>query len=336
MTRVLPTTGRAPAALPLIEGLQARLVAHLEALGGAPFVPVHWLRDGGVHGGGVRYQAPTGGAFDRASVNFSAVHYDDLPDRRLASATALSAIVHPDNPAAPSLHTHVSWTELRDGTGYWRVMGDLNPSTPVEADRAQFVDAVRQAAGDAWAHGSAQGDRYFHIPALDRHRGVAHFYLEGLDSGDWDADAALAQRVGEAVIDAYAGILEDALERTVTDDLRRAQRDYHTVYLFQVLTLDRGTTSGLLVHGDNDVGILGSLPSQVDVAALRSWAERAPALQQELVRALADALPADGAVTEDAKRRLADAVRAHYRAHPDALALQARGDTVPPTVANHR
>ena len=34
--------------------------------------------------------------------------------------------------------------------------------------------------------------------------------------------------------------------------------------------------------------------------------------------------------------RLAKAVREHYQAHPEALELQARGDVVPPTVANHR
>jgi hypothetical protein len=29
-------------------------------------------------------------------------------------------------------------------------------------------------------------------------------------------------------------------------------------------------------------------------------------------------------------------VRRFFRAHPEALELQARGDVVPPTVANHR
>ena len=36
----------------------------------------------------------------------------------------------------------------------------------------------------------------------------------------------------------------------------------HSLF-FQVLTLDRGTTHGLLAHGDNDVGTLGSLPNFV-------------------------------------------------------------------------
>jgi coproporphyrinogen III oxidase len=54
------------------------------------------------------------------------------------------------------------------------------------------------------------------------------------------------------------------------------------------------------------------------------------------VRALVMALPADGSVDVPTKRRLAQTVRAHYRAHPEALQLQARGAVLPPTVANHR
>ena len=44
---------------------------------------------------------------------------------------------------------------------------------------------------------------------------------------------------------------------------RKKQLAYHTRYFYQVLLLDRGTTAGLLVHDDNDVGTLGSLPGQV-------------------------------------------------------------------------
>jgi coproporphyrinogen III oxidase len=331
-------------ALALVEGLQARHVSRLEAfsrVAGHPvaFTPVSWERDGGRHGGGTRYQA-AGGAFDRASVNVSCVHYDDRPDKALASATALSAIVHPAHPRAASMHLHVSWTARKDGRAYWRVMADLNPSIPDPVHTAQFRAALVAAAGEHFRHGSDNGDRYFHIPALDRHRGVAHFYLEGLDSGDFDADLALAESVETAVIDTYAQIITGGVSHGLppTDGERAAQRMYHTVYLFQVLTLDRGTTSGLLVHGDNDVGILGSLPSRVDRALLASWRDRVPEVQAPLVDALVEALePGETSpVDVPAKRRLADAVRAHYRAHPEALQLQARGDVLPPTVANHR
>jgi len=109
-------------------------------------------------------------------------------------------------------------------------------------------------------------------------------------------------------------------------------------YLFQVLTLDRGTTSGLLVHNNNDQGIMGSLPSAVDRALLRSWTDRVAPVQQPLVEQLAEALPhsAPSRVDEVARLRLAAVVREHYRAHPEATQHLASGHVLPPTVANHR
>lgn len=327
-----------------MESLQQRFVRGLEQLSSpqahpAAFAAVEWLRDEGRHGGGVRYELGDTPIFDRASVNVSQVHYDDLPDKKLGSATALSTIIHPRHPTAPSVHIHVSWTEMRDGRGYWRAMADLNPCIVHEEDRRSFAQAVRAAAPNEHVGGEAQGDRYFRIPALDRCRGVYHFYLEGLATGDEAADEALALGVGRAAIDVYLGILGRALARAEepTAEQRAAQLAYHTLYLFQVLTLDRGTTSGLLVHAQNDVGILGSLPSHVDRERLASFAAKVPAPQEKLVNALVDVLPAVGhAIEERTKRALAEVVRTHYLEHPEALALQASGDIVPPTVANHR
>jgi coproporphyrinogen III oxidase len=273
-------------------------------------------------------------------VNVSQVHYDDEPGRALASATALSTIIHPRSPHAPSVHIHVSWTELRSGRAYWRMMADLNPSVATPEATAMFTAALAAAAPEHHAEARAQGDRYFFIPALGRHRGATHFYLEDHASGDAGADRALAERVGRVATATYVAILDEALtaRRAITDADRAEQLAYHTLYLFQVLTLDRGTTSGLLIHDENDVGILGSLPSRIDRALLASWRARVPAPQGELVDALVAAvLPGDpAAITDDAKRALAAAVRTHYRAHPAALELQATGGVAVPTVANHR
>jgi coproporphyrinogen III oxidase len=122
-----------------------------------------------------------------------------------------------------------------------------------------------------------------------------------------------------------------------TEAEQQRQREYHSLYFLQVLTLDRGTTSGLMVHGDNDVGIFGSLPSTMDWAWLQSRVALQSPPQDALLQSLIDTLN-DGptpVVDIPTKRRLADVVRAHYRAHPAALDLQARGNIVPPTVANH-
>lgn len=345
VSRTFAASPSAARALQLVESLQRRFVGGLERVSnrvGVPssFASVEWLRDAGTHGGGERFEIADTTVFDRGSVNVSQVHYDDLPDKRLGSASALSTIIHPRHPKAPSVHIHVSWTELRDGSGYWRVMADLNPAIAVDADREWFAEALQRAAPEHWDDASAQGDRYFYIPALERTRGVCHFYLESYATDDPKADEALARRVGEAAIERYLEILERALQgaEPPTVQERDEQLRYHTLYLFQVLTLDRGTTSGLIVHDDNDIGIMGSLPSHVDRELLASWRPRMPKPQDELVAALVASLPpgTSSSVSPQAKQALAAAVRAHYEAHPEALQLQASGGIVPPTVDNHR
>jgi len=328
----------------LVDALQSYFVGKLNdishELGNQKeFEAVEWERDEGLHGGGVRYEARDESIFDRASVNVSQVHYDEDETKKLSSATAISTIIHPANPHAPSMHMHISWTQMRDGKGYWRVMGDLNPSLKNDVFQRDFEMALDRAAGEYYEEGEAQGDRYFNIPVLNRTRGVSHFYLENFNTGDFEADRAFAFNMGKAIIDAYIGITLQALQyhTTYTAEEKALQLDYHTLYLFQVLTLDRGTTSGLLVHEQNDVGIMGSIPSHINKPLLYSWLPLMIKPQDNLLLGLLDALPEGQVVLVDevVKKCLANAVRAHYKKHPEALSMQASGETVPPTVANH-
>jgi coproporphyrinogen III oxidase len=274
-------------------------------------------------------------------VNVSQVHYDDDAKKKLGSATAISTIIHPYNPFVPSMHMHISWTQMKDGTGYWRVMADLNPSIvrESESDKRRFSQTLKKVTGALYEEGAAQGDRYFYIPALQRHRGVSHYYLEGYNSGDFEADKAFVLQVGERVIEQYVSIFSDKLLEypTFTREDKEEQLSYFTLYLFQVLTLDRGTTSGLLVHDQNDVGIMGSIPSHVNRDMLASWIEKMSIPQNLLLKALLKALPnvMPTPVDEKSKKALASAVRKHYKKYPEALAMQASGEYIPATVDNH-
>jgi len=329
----------------LVEELQSYFVGKLNdvsyTLGNNKnFEAVEWERDEGIHGGGVRFEARDESIFDRASVNVSQVHYDEDESKKLSSATAISTIIHPANPHAPSMHMHISWTQMRNGSGYWRMMGDLNPSLKNDVFQRDFEMALERAAGEYYEEGTAQGDRYFNIPVLHRTRGVSHFYLENFNRGDFEADRAFALNMGKAIIDAYIGITLQALQyhTTYTAEEKAIQLDYHTLYLFQVLTLDRGTTSGLLVHEQNDVGIMGSIPSHINKPLLYSWLPLMVKPQDNLLLGLLDALPEGKIVLVDerVKKRLANAVRTHYKKYPEALSMQASGETVPPTVDNHK
>lgn len=345
MSLQLAESPSAREAYALVQELQALLVKQLESIpsphGVAPFVSVPWLRAQGIFGGGARFVATDEIIFDRASVNISQVQYEKDPQRKLASASALSTIVHPRHPLSPSMHMHISWTEMKDGTGYWRIMGDLNPSHPDSADRDQFEAALQAAVGEElFAYGKGQGERYFYIPALERYRGIAHFYLEEYKSENQGADLELARRFGRALIFTYKDILSRRMGGThspPTEEQRKQQLAYHSLYFLQVLTLDRGTTSGLLVHNENDTGILGSLPSHVDKVLLGSWVAKLPKVQQALLQGLLGLLPGEAVslVDDTAKVNIAEFCRQFYREHPEAQDVLARGDRIPPTQQNH-
>ena len=343
--RIEAKSPKAQKANTLVTDLQKYFVSKLNGvsyeLGNqTPFEAVEWERDEGIHGGGVRYEARDETVFDRASVNVSQVHYDEDETKKLSSATAISTIIHPANPHAPSMHMHISWTQMRDGKGYWRIMGDLNPSLKNDVFQRDFEMALDRVAGEYYEEGKVQGDRYFNIPLLERTRGVSHFYLENFNRGDFEADKTFAEQMGKAIIDAYIGIILQALQYYISysAEEKQTQIDYHTLYLFQVLTLDRGTTSGLLVHNQNDVGIMGSIPSHINKPLLYSWLEKMPEPQDKLLLGLLDALPEGQTVLVDetVKKRLANAVRAHYKQYPEALSMQADSVVVPPTMDNHK
>ncbi len=324
----LSTSEKARKATTLVSSLQSKFVNILTEVSDdqGSFEKVEWLRDEGKHGGGERMVAPSGGFFDRASINVSHVHYDDVPTKKLASASALSSIVHPNNPHLPSIHIHFSWTEMRDGSGYWRMMADLNPSIPNEASTALFEESLKSHSGEHFSTGKEQGETYFFIPALNRHRGVSHFYLEGFDSGDFEKDYALAENLAGKVMETYSEILKQS--STANPDYSEADKqtqiDYHTLYLYQVLTLDKGTTAGLLTHNQNDLGTLGSLPSTINSELLKSWVQQTPEPLNDLTANLAGVFEgsSNASVNDDQKMECIKVLREFYAVHRDLLTFQ--------------
>ncbi len=345
MYRTKAQSINALAANSLVEDLQHYFVSQLNKIAGSAqgessFEAVEWFRDEGMHGGGMRYVATDAMVFNRASVNVSQIHYDNDLSKTLASATALSTIIHPLNPNAPSVHMHISWTEMKDGKGYWRMMADLNPALENADAAVLFSNELKKVAPEQYAVAADQGDRYFYIPALGRHRGLSHFYLEEYTGDSEQTDFNLAKNLGMAVINIYMAIFQQAIKNhpNPTEEDYNKQLAYHTLYLFQVLTLDRGTTSGLLVHNQNDVGIMGSLPANIDKALLSCWKEKLAAPQDQLLEGILQVLPDQQPclIDEQVKLALADVVRQHYKSNPKALTLQAQGNIIPPTVDNHK
>lgn len=327
----------------LVRALQKRFVDKLDDLSSKfgenkKFEEVNWLRNNGIYGGGSRFEARDEVLFNTASVNVSQVHYDEDLTKSLQSASAISTIIHPKNPNVPSIHIHISLTSFKDGNSYWRIMADLNPSIENMEDKEIFDECLKQISKENYEEGTKQGEKYFFIPALNRHRGISHFYLENYKTEDKQKDFDFALDFGKSVIDTYINIISNAFETRKTFSVQdiKKQLDYHTLYLFQVLTLDRGTTSGLLIHNENDVGIMGSLPKFVNKKLLTSWIENMQTPQNELLENIIASIEDNGVINAQIKEKLAQTVRKHYKKHPDALKYQASGNTIPNTVNNHK
>lgn len=343
MTMIMAKAEEAIDAYKLVRNLQKRFVNKLDDLctilgENKKFEEVIWFRENGVCGGGSRFEAKDGILFNTASVNVSQVHYDNDPSKSLQSATAISTIIHPKNPNVPSIHIHISLTCLRNGSSYWRIMADLNPSIENIDDKNIFVESLKQIANDTYEEGTKQGEKYFFIPVLNRHRGTSHFYLENYKSENKEKDFKFANDFGEEIIDTYIDIISNAFKKRTTFSVQdiKKQLDYHTLYLFQVLTLDRGTTSGLLIHNQNDVGIMGSLPKFVNKKLLQSWIPKMNTPQNELLENIINNIEDNGVINTQIKEKLAQVVRSHYKKYPDSLKYQASGDIIPNTVNNHK
>jgi coproporphyrinogen III oxidase len=342
MNMIMAKSQNAIKAYKLVQALQKRFVDKLDLLSSTlgenkNFEEVTWLRDNGVHGGGNRFEAKDEILFNTASVNVSQVHYDEDETKALQSATAISTIIHPKNPNVPSIHIHISLTCLRDGNSYWRVMADLNPSLQNDEDKEVFNNSLKELSNETYEEGIKQGDKYFFIPALNKHRGICHFYLENYKTQNEENDFTFAQNFGEGIINTYINIIKNAFKTRTTFSVQdiKKQLDYHTLYLFQVLSLDRGTTSGLLVHNQNDIGIMGSLPSFINKSLLKSWQEKVEKPQDELIENLVKQIDDRGIIDKNTKEKLAQKVREHYKKYPQALKYQASGNVVPNTVNNH-
>ena len=320
--RQLARSPKAQFALTQLTQVQEYFMQNLAKLStGTSFSKVPWLRDEGAHGGGERFEATSNMVFNRASVNVSQIQYQDNPDKAFISATALSTIVHPQHPLAPSIHIHVSWSELKNGRCYWRLMADLNPAIEDSIDTQTFNDMLRQASGQYFDSGIKQGEEYFYIPTLEKHRGVSHFYLEGF-TGDETTPEMFAIDFAKQAIDCYVSILTDKLGRLAppNDHELQQQLDYHTLYFYQVLTLDKGTTAGLLIHDQNDVGTLGSLPAYINPCLLASWAKKSSDSKSKLVDALVGILPKQKTahINTQVKINIAKVIRQHYTNNPIA------------------
>src|SRR5512145_1358549 len=205
-------------------GLQARIVAALEALDGGKFRSDAWQRAEG--GGGLTRVIEEGGVFERGGVNLSRVHGSTLPPSASAArpqlagrafeAMGVSLVLHPRNPYCPTVHMNVrcfAATKPGEAPVWWFGGGmDLTPYYGYEEDARHFHATCKAALApfgeEHYPRFKQWCDEYFFLKHRNEPRGIGGIFYDGHQSGDWDADFAFTQDVGISFLAAYVPIVE--------------------------------------------------------------------------------------------------------------------------------
>ena len=261
-----------------LTGLQASIVARLEAVDGGVFRRDEWQRPEG--GGGVSRLIEDGAVLERGGVNFSDVRGSKLPPSATAArpelagrswrATGVSLVVHPRNPYAPTAHMNVRmFVATRDDAPpvWWFGGGmDLTPFYGFDEDAVHFHRACRDAVApfgaDLHPRFKRACDEYFYLKHRREPRGVGGIFFDDHVDGGFERAFALTRRVGESFADAYVPILARRKDAAYGERERDFQAIRRGRYVEFNLVWDRGTLFGLQSNGRTEA-ILMSMPPVV-------------------------------------------------------------------------
>jgi coproporphyrinogen III oxidase len=264
-------------------GLQARIVAAMEAEGGDAFASDAWQRPPGgpLEGDGLSRLVEGGKLFERAGCSFSHVKGKSLPasatqhrGAELANAPfeamGVSLVFHPRNPYVPTVHMNVRMLAATPASGapaVWFGGGmDLTPYYGFEEDAAHFHRASRDAlaplGADKYPRFKKWCDEYFFLKHRDEPRGIGGIFFDDFSEGNVEAGLALMQAVGDAFLGAYLPIVRRRRALPHGERERDFQLYRRGRYVEFNLVFDRGTLFGLQSGGRTE-SILMSMPPLV-------------------------------------------------------------------------
>ena len=225
----------------------------------------------GAPGGGGRTRAFAGEVFENAGVNFSEVYGKVDPkfapqiggDSDELWAAGISLILHPKNPRVPTVH--MNFRMIQAGSKWWFGGGaDLTPYYPHVEDFRHFHQTWKDACSPygQWEAMKKKCDEYF----VNAHRGgemrgVGGVFFDHFNTGNLEADFAMAKNLSESFIPSYFPIVEKRQNEAFTESDEDFMLHRRGRYVEFNLLHDRGTLFGLKTNGRID-SILISLPGR--------------------------------------------------------------------------
>jgi coproporphyrinogen III oxidase len=258
-------------------GLQDRICAALEAEDGEARFLVEEIDspNGGLSRPRVLADGPV---IEKAAVQFTHSIGPSLPPAaternphlagRGFQAAAVSMIVHPRNPYAPTTHMNIRFFLVdgdTDEPGTWYFGGgfDLTPIYGFEEDAIHWHEEARKACApfgdDVYPRLKAWCDDYFCLTHRQEQRGIGGIFYDDWTEGGFDQAMAMTQSVADHFLPAYIPILNRRKAMPYGERERDFQLYRRGRYAEFNLAIDRGTKYGIQ-SGRRIESVLASLP----------------------------------------------------------------------------
>ncbi len=212
-----------------------------------------------------------GDVIEKAAVQFTHSLGDALPPAATArnphlagapfQAVAISLIVHPLNPKAPTTHMNLRFFVVNADQPVWYFGGgyDLTPFYGYKEDAIHWHQTAERACAEHYPPLKKQCDEYFYLTHRKESRGIGGIFFDDWTEGGFDTSFTFVKNVGDTFLEAYLPILNRRKTESYTDDERNFQLYRRGRYAEFNLAIDRGTKYGLQ-SGRRIESVLASLP----------------------------------------------------------------------------